>query len=227
MKKLIFIMTLLLSLTMSGQKSIDKALNKADNGITTIYTDSKDAVKTVYSDVKNISPKVTSLITKVADKLEVGANEVWIILVKQQVVWSICFLILTLTSLFNWILFYKRTQIKIADVTYVTLTRDFIGDIPNPQYDSYYFERIGKYPGDIRTKEFIKGPIGKEEYACPQSPTVLEGTFLQELFKYIHLAICLGLSYLSITHFSDMITGFMNPEFGAMKNIVELALTLK
>ena len=32
---------------------------------------------------------------------------------------------------------------------------------------------------------------------------------------------------LRIYHFSDMLTGFINPEYGAMKTIVQFATTLK
>jgi len=46
-------------------------------------------------------------------------------------------------------------------------------------------------------------------------------------FKYIHLMICLGLSGFSAYHFSDMLTGFINPEFGALKTIAEIAIKLK
>ena len=46
-------------------------------------------------------------------------------------------------------------------------------------------------------------------------------------FKYLHLIICIGLSGLSVYHFSNMLTGFINPEFGALKTIVEVATKLK
>ena len=46
-------------------------------------------------------------------------------------------------------------------------------------------------------------------------------------FKYLHLTICLVLSGLSIYHFGDMLTGFINPEFGALKTIVKVATSLK
>ena len=124
-------------------------------------------------------------------------------------------------------MFYKRTQVKQQDIKYVTLERDMIGDILNPEFDTYYFKKIDEYPGDIRTKEFIKGVIGREEYSCPQLSKDLEQTFIQHLFKYVHLTLCLTLSYFSFIHFSDMLTGFINPEFSAIMTIIDVAKGLK
>jgi len=46
-------------------------------------------------------------------------------------------------------------------------------------------------------------------------------------FKYLHLVLCLAFTALSIYHFGAMLTGFINPEFGAMKNILEFAVSFK
>jgi hypothetical protein len=46
-------------------------------------------------------------------------------------------------------------------------------------------------------------------------------------FKYLHLAICITLSVFSFLHFSDMLTGFINPEFGALKTIMEVVKNIK
>ena len=228
MKKIIlFIALMTMTLSFAQSKQVDKILDSSEDGVSTVYNDGKQAVSTVYNDVKSLSPKVESAIKSLATELKTTTNALWIILVKQQLVWSIGFLILTISSLINWWLFYKRTQTIPKDITYVTLKRDRIEDIPNPKFDSYYFKKIEDYPGDIRTKEFIKGKVGEEEYSCPQISKYLEQTTIQKLFKYLHLIICISLSLLSIYHFSDMLTGFINPEFGALKTIVEVATKLK
>lgn len=228
MKKIIlFIALMTMTLSFAQSKQVDKLLNNSKDGVSTVYNDGKQAVSTVYNDVKSLSPKVESAIKSLATELKTTTNALWNILVKQQLVWSICFLILTISALFNWHLFYKRTQVKQKDIKYVTLERDMIGDILNPEFDAYYFKKINEYPGDIRTKEFIKGVIGKEEYSCPQLSKDLEQTFIQHLFKYVHLILCLTLSYFSFIHFSDMLTGIINPEFGALKTIVEVTTKLK
>lgn len=40
-------------------------------------------------------------------------------------------------------------------------------------------------------------------------------------------AMSIGLSVLAATHLVPMMTGFLNPEFGAMQNIIQVALSLK
>lgn len=234
MKKIILfiaLMTMTLSFAQSlsskDEENIEKIYNSSEKSVSTIYNDSKQAVSTVYNDVKSLSPKVESAIKSLATELKTTTNALWIILVRQQLVWSICFLILTLSALFNWYLFYKRTQVISKNIKWVTLERDMIGDIINPKFDSYYFKKINEYPGDIRTKEFVKGVIGREEYSCPELSGNLEQTPIQHLFKYVHLTLCLTLSYFSFIHFSDMLTGIINPEFGALKTIVEVATKLK
>lgn len=228
MKKIIlFIALMTMTLSFAQSKQVDKLLDNSEKRVSTVYNDGKQAVSTVYNDIKSLSPKIESAIKSLATELKTTTNALWVILVRQQLVWSICFLILTLSALFNWYLFYKRTQVISKNIKWVTLERDMIGNIINPKYDSYYFKKIDEYPGDIRTKKFVKGVIGREEYSCPQLSKNLEQTFIQHLFKYVHLTLCLTLSYFSFIHFSDMLTGIINPEFGALKTIVEVATKLK
>jgi len=222
-KFLLFIAIMSITLTFAQSKQVDKLLNNSKDGVNTVYKDGAAVVKTVYNDAKSLSPKIESALKSLATELKTTTNALWDILVKQQLVWSICFLILTISALFNWYLFYKRTQTIPKNITWITLTRDMIGDVINPNYDSYYKDR----KDDIRGKMYINGVVGKEEYSCPQNPSNIEITILQDLFRYLHLIICIGLSGLSIYHFSDMLTGFINPEFGALKTIAEIAIKLK
>jgi len=113
-----------------------------------------------------------------------------------------------------------------ADIEYTVLKRESIIDIPNPKYDKYYAER-SDYKDDVRSKATIKGPSGAwEEYNAPKE-TIESWSNTKEAFHWLHFVICCILSYFSFIHFADMMTGFINPEFGAMKNIAELALQLK
>jgi hypothetical protein len=97
-----------------------------------------------------------------------------------------------------------------------------IGDILNPQYDKYYKDR----PDDIRSKVYIKGIIGKEQYNAPKIYEQSQSNF-QIFIKFVHLCGCIILSYFSFKHFSDMLTGFINPEFSAMMQIFEIIKTIK
>lgn len=236
MKKLSLIL-LLLVITISTAQSnkqhgyYQEAIDKTSKGVETVYSDGKEAAKTIYLDLKQVAPKISQGLEEIAKGLKVGVNNVWNILVKQQKVWSIGYLILTIASIINWAVFYRKSlaravTLKTADVEYVTLSRDILIDIPNPAYDDYYKDR----PNDRRSQKTIKAPSGgKEEYLSPKIPVTIAaplpafGVFLQCL----HLAGCIGMSALSIYHFSDMLTGFINPEYGAIKTVVNIVQCLK
>ncbi len=197
-----------------------------------VYDDGKQAVSTVYNDVKSLTPKIENGIKSIAEGLKVGAESVWNILVKQQKVWSIAFLILTITSIINWLLFYKRYLYKIPNpkIEYTILEKDIIGNVLNPRYDKYYADAYDKnpedYKNDLRRLMYIQGVAGKQQYNAPKINIENETTF-NKFFKYIHLIICIVLSGFSIRYFGNMLTGFFNPEYGAMSDIIFAALKLK
>jgi hypothetical protein len=233
MKKLILLFVILLSLTINAENSFDKTVNKTGNGVGKIYTDSKSAISTVYSDLKSTAPQIAKGVNEMAKGLKVGAESVWKVLVKQQLVWSIAFLILTLASIINWCIFYKRNFIKLKPHKAIVGKRNKIINIPNPDFDQEYYDQYKKYLGStyssereytekIQFKKVIQKSVQEDYLMSP----VEEGSDTS-LFKYIHFIVCIALSGLSFYHFSDMLTGFINPEFGAMKNIVELTLSLK
>lgn len=206
----------------------------AKDGVSTVYNDSKDATKEIYSQIKKASPKAASLLGKMAAKLEVGADAVWSVLVKQQLVWSICFLILTIASLFNWYMFnnkYLKINIKSIGEPIIG-KRDKIVQIDNPEFSLEYYnkykELIGStYSSDVARLSDIK--FKKQINATLQEDYILSIPLNESIgnFKYLHLLICIGLSALSLYHFPAMLTGFINPEFGAMKNIMEFAISFK
>ena len=220
MKKIIlFIALMTMTLSFAQSKQVDKILDNSKDGVSTAYNDSKQAVSTVYNDIKSLSPKVESAIKSLATELKTTTNALWVILVRQQLVWSICFLILTLSALLNWFIFYKRYLNKLNKNDFIIGKKPIFGDILNTNYDKYYT----KYDDDIRGKMYIKSdtPTGEEDILLPiTNPNNI-------WFKYLHLIICIGLSGLSIWHFSDMLTGFINPEFSALMTIVEVATKLK
>lgn len=215
MKKIIlFIALMTMTLSFAQSKQIDKLLDSSEDGVSTAYNDGKQAVSTVYNDVKSLSPKVESAIKSLATELKTTTNTLWIILVRQQLVWSIGFLILTLSALFNWFIFYKRNlSVKLTEQDFVKGNKINKESVKNPEYASYS-------SGD-RAKILLDTIKSEEEILIPiVNPN-------NNWFKYLHLIICIGLSGLSVYHFSDMLTGFINPEFGALKTIVEVATKLK
>lgn len=222
MKKIIlFIALMTMTLSFAQSKQVDKILDTSKDGVSTVYNDGKQAVTTVYNDVKSLSPKVESALSNLATSLKTTADSVWFIIVRQQIVWSWCFLILTLSSIGNWIMFYRRLYPNVKDVEFTILERDITGDVLNPAYDDYYAKN---YPDSIKSQMYIKGVAGKENYNAPK---IIEQSNSQKGVNAIHLIICITLSVFSFYHFSDMMTGFLNPQFGALKTIVEVAQNLK
>jgi len=215
MKKIIlFIALMTMTLSFAQSKQVDKILDSSEKGVSTVYKDGTAVVKTVYNDIKSLSPKVESAIKSLATELKTTTNALWVILVRQQLVWSIGFLILTLSTLFNWFIFYKRNlSVKLTEQNFVKGNKINKKNVKNPEYTSYSSGDRGKILLEITESE--------EEILIPiVNPN-------NNWFKYLHLIICIGLSGLSVYHFSDMLTGFINPEFGALKTIVEVATKLK
>lgn len=204
----------------TSKEEIAKIIKEQSDGVykgtesatKTVYSDGKEVVSTVYKDVKSLTPKIAQGINEIAKGLKIGAESVWLILVKQQKVWSICFLILTIASLINWFLFYKRyLNNKLTEENFAKGFEDIIGEVENPNYNKY---RDG-------SKQFINGAVGKKEILIP-----IENKN-NNWFIVFHFMACVLLSVFSAYHFGDMLTGFLNPEYGAMKDILFVALKLK
>ena len=134
--KILFIALMTMTLSFAQSKQVDKILDTSKDGVSTVYNDGKQAVSTVYNDVKSLSPKVESAIKSLATELKTTTNALWIILVKQQLVWSIGFLILTLTSVINWFIFYKRYLNKLNKNDFIIGKKPIFGDILNTNYDA-------------------------------------------------------------------------------------------
>lgn len=216
MKKLILSLIVLFTINVCLSQN-KKSLNKTS--IETVYSDSKNSISTVYNDLKSTTPQIKSALEFLSKELKTTTDSLWLILVKQQLVWSWCFLILIFSSIFNWFLFYKRNlKIILKEENFIKGHKDIIGEIDNPKFENYYFKN---YPEDPRAKLKTQGSVGKEEILIP----IVNSN--NNWFKYLHLTICISLSGLSIYHFSDMLTGFLNPEFGALKTITEVVKNLK
>ena len=171
----------------------------------------KLTTKEVYEDVKSLAPHIESAVSSLATGLKTTVTNVWDILVRQQLVYSIVFLVLTLASLINWYIFTKNNI-----------------NFKEPKYEKV----IKKKPMDLPKAGYTMAEV--KDYNNRQQCRLVEEEVLELVpnstitwFKYIHLMICLILSYFSFIHFSAMITGFINPEYGAIEQITKLALSLK
>ena len=183
MKKFLFL-ALLGSTMMFAQsadkvaKSIDKNVDKIEKGTKTFYGDVKDGTQTVYNDAKNVvkylTPEAKNLVLKIAQKLEKTTDQVWDILVKQQKVWSWCYLMLSISALVLWYRFYMQLGITKTDLS--------------------------------------------------ETQEVKEINVIFTIALFVFAVVASGYSSF---HFIDMMTGFLNPEYGAMKNLYQVYQSVK
>ncbi len=191
MKKMIFLLTMMLTFAVTSaqtlpdlsknSKAVEKVVTEtksaaktSSNAVATVYGDTKEGVTTIYSDIKSLAPDAKSAMQEIIKTLKATSNKVWDLLVKQQLVWSWCYLIAELFALFAVYKFYN--QLKIAKT---------------------------------------------EKNETGETLTV---NWVQCALTGLVAAVLTGIS---ITHFQTMMTGFINPEFGALMQLVELAKTIK
>ena len=210
MKKIILLIILAFSLSINAQKN--NAFDKSSKAIETAYTDSKDGIKTVYNDLKSTTPQIKNALEALSKELKTTSDSLWRILVKQQLVWSWCFLILIFSSALNWFLFYRRNLSKDLKYDKVRVIKQKL------MYKEGTSEKdVEHYPSSYR-RSYTN--VEEEELRVVPNSNM-------PYFKYFHLVICVTLSVFSFLHFSDMLTGFINPEFGALKTITEVIKNIK
>ena len=112
---------------------IETVYDDTKGTITEVYGDAKSAVTTIYSDVNDVTaeiyPDVKSAITEIARGLGVGAEYVWTVLVKQQVVLGITELIellFILVLIIVGIVWLWKTVKKNESITWVVLPGAFL-----------------------------------------------------------------------------------------------------
>ena len=150
-------------------KVADSILSKSSKGVNVLYDDIKDGTSTIYTDIKNGAyPEVKNGLNILAKELKTSVNNVWDIIVKQQIIYSIAYLILFITSLFLWFKFSKAFII-------------------------------------------CKSELDENGKSIPDN---------------VLLCIVLGSlavvnSIISGYHVVPMLTGFFNPEYGALETIIQ------
>jgi hypothetical protein len=173
MKKLILIIVSILTITNvfaqsgtmtivnSAKQAVNETIDSTKKAVSdgTKFVDTSSNFKMIYNDVK-------SNIAGLASALKVGAEHVYLVLVKQQIVYSIVWLILTILSVF-----ILKYIIKITKWAYETKVNEA--------------DNFG----------------------------IILGIVFGWLGSIIYLLIV-------IFHLDTMITGFVNPEYGAIMDIV-------
>jgi len=209
MKNVLLVMMLVVSI-FTQAKTADVIVDHTADGVSTVYSDGKQVVKTAYEEIKNVSPQVKEAFQSLASEMKVTTDYLWDVLVKQQKVYSVALLALTLGSLFNWWLLWYRNFSTTANNK--TVKKLLPSDKRNPDYETYpnVVNDINKYKSLLEVKEI------------PYLDTDKAKAIL-----FIHSILCIILSSFSAYYLSTMLTGFMNPEFGALKAITEVVKSLK
>ncbi len=203
MKKILLLLTLAffastqLSLAQKDTSNVYTNMKKNVTDITKgVAGDAKNALHGVDSAFKNLADSsqisfgsvykdIRSGIEGMAQALKVGAEHVYKVLVQQQIVKSIMWLVVLIFSIISLRLAWKTTMAakwKKIDVSEVTDVEDSKATVPVNAW------------GFLCFIFWAMGVIG------------------------VIVVIC---------HLQTMITGFVNPEFGAMKDIVDFVRQIK
>lgn len=159
-----YILVLLLILTVSSSKAEQKDTSKVT--VSTVYNDMK-------SGINQNSPKIEKALKELSVSLKTTVDQLWQILVDQQRVYAVGYLIVFLITIGSWYHFWYR-----------------------------YNQGIEHKWDDFNSGTYIIPVI-------------------------ITLVISIVGTILESIHFMDMLTGFFNPKFGALKTITEVAQQLK
>ncbi len=155
-------------------KEIVKDGTKKISETKSVYNDLKNGTSLVYDDLKSLGIEGKQAMKDIVSTVKQASIKTWDLLVKQQLVWSFCFLTITISS----ILIFFRT-IKSLKKTQTEITKT----------------------GDLK-----------------ESNIILTGAFA---------IITIILFVMSVNNFEKMLTGFINPEFGALRTLIELGQKIK
>jgi hypothetical protein len=170
MKKILLLSMLLFNImAFSQSKEVNKVIDNTSSAIKKVYSDGSKIVNKAYDASVVVAPKIESALKSLGTELKVGADKVWTILIRQQLVWSICILILVLLTIFSWF---------------------------------HFWYRINEWHRNNEAGGYISACI-------------------------ITCIIAIAGTITSSLHFEAMLTGFINPEFGAMKTIATIASQIK
>lgn len=151
-----------------SSEAVKTTYSDAKDATGVVYNDGKSLVKQIYEDGKSLAPDIKSAFKSLADGFNTTVNKLWDILVLQQYVWSTCYAIILLLTIFAWVKFTSMIAKTSKDLT--------------------------------ETKEM-------------------------KPLNIIYTIILFGLAIWGTSHAGEniekMLTGFINPEFGAVRTIVE------
>lgn len=138
---------------------VEEAVEESSNAVKTVYRDSKDVVGTVYEDSKGvigtayddtkgaiqyITPKIENAVEEIAKGLKIGATELFKILVLQQVVYSLCYLLVLVLMIYLFKLFRqeKASLTRESNLQSTLPSQDIAFAEKSPLFKHYLFLSI-------------------------------------------------------------------------------------
>ena len=97
--------------------NLSKTAQEGKASLSSVYGDSKDGIKTVYGDLSSLGGEAKGAIKDIVKELKTVSIKAWDLLVRQQMIWSLCYLAVTLSSLILGFRFFKQLKITGTDRT--------------------------------------------------------------------------------------------------------------
>lgn len=96
---------------------LSKTAQQGKASLSTVYGDSKDGIKTIYGDISSLGGEAKGAIKDIVKELKQVSVKAWDLLVRQQMIWSLCYLAITLSSLILGYKFFNQFNFMIKDTS--------------------------------------------------------------------------------------------------------------
>ena len=97
--------------------NLSKTAQEGKASLSSVYGDSKDGIKTVYGDLSSLGGEAKGAIKDIVKELKQVSVKAWDLLVRQQMIWSLCYLVITLSSLILGYKFFNQFNFMIKDTS--------------------------------------------------------------------------------------------------------------
>ena len=96
--------------------NLSKTAQQGKASLSSVYGYSKDGIKTVYGDLSSLGGEAKGAIKDIVKELKQVSVKAWDLLVRQQMIWSLCYLSVTLSSLIFGFRFFKQLKLTGTDL---------------------------------------------------------------------------------------------------------------
>ena len=93
---------------------LSKTAQQSKASLSSVYGDSKDGIKTVYGDLSSLGGEAKGAIKDIVKELKQVSVKAWDLLVRQQMIWSLCYLVITLSSIVLGFKFFNQFKFMLS-----------------------------------------------------------------------------------------------------------------